>query len=68
MANVKPDRETKLLEQLITTKITNPLLGLDWLKQLRIKLETETINLKIQNIQEDRDFPELKSLPDNIDS
>ena len=36
------------------------MLGLDWLKHLGIKLETEKTNLKIQNVQEDPDESELK--------
>ena len=50
-AKVETNGETKNLELLITTKRTNPLLGLEWMKHLGIKLETEKINLKLQNIQ-----------------
>ena len=48
------------MELLITTKRTNPLLGLDWMNQLGIKLDTENSNLRIQNIQENPDVIELK--------
>ena len=41
MSNVKRDGETKSLELFVTTKSTNPSLGLDWMKQLRINLQTE---------------------------
>ena len=60
MAKVEINGETKNLELLITTKRTNPLLGLDWMNQLGIKLDTEKSNLKIQNIQEIPDVTELK--------
>ena len=59
-ANVKINGETKNLELLITTKRTNPLLGLDWMNQVGIKLDTENSNLKIQNMQEYPDVIELK--------
>ena len=60
-ANVKTNGETKNLELLKTTKRTNPLLGLglDWKKQLGIKLKTEKTYLKIQNFQEDPNIIEL---------
>ena len=60
IANVEINGETKKLELLITTKNTNPLLGLDWMKQLGIKLEMEKTNPKIQNVKEDPDTTELK--------
>ena len=60
IANVEINGETKKLELLITTKKTNPLLGLDWMKHLGIKLEMEETNLKIQNVKEDPDITELK--------
>ena len=47
IANVEINWETKTLELLITTEKTNPILGLDWLKQLGIKLEIEKTNPKI---------------------
>ena len=60
IANVEINGEAKKLELLITTKKTNPLLGLDWMKHLGIKLEMEETNLKIQNVKEDPDITELK--------
>ena len=60
MANIKMDREKKKLELLITTKRTNPLLGLDWMKHKGIKLNIEKSNLQIHNIQEDPDIADLK--------
>ena len=59
-AKIEINGETKNLEILITTKRTNPFLGLDWMNQLVIKLYTESSNLKIQNIQENPDVIELK--------
>ena len=56
MAKVEINGDTKNLELLIITKRTNPLLGLDWMNQLGIKLDTEKSNLKIQNIQENPDL------------
>ena len=60
-AKVEINGETKNVELLITTKRTNPLLGLDWMNQLGIKLDTEKSNLKVQNIQENPDVTVLKS-------
>ena len=57
-AKVETHGETKNLELLITTK--KPLLGLDWMIFLGIKLETEKTNLKIQNVQETPAVMELK--------
>ena len=48
------------LELLITTKRTNPLFRLDWMKHLGMKLNIEKSNLQIQNIQEDPHITELK--------
>ena len=45
------------LEMLITTKKTNPLLGLDWMKKLGITLETDP---QINRIVEYPDFTTLK--------
>ena len=59
IANVEINGETKKLELLITTKKTIPLIGLDWMKQLGIKLEMEKTNPKIQNVK-DPDTTELK--------
>ena len=52
--------ETKNLDLLKTTKRTNPLVGLDWMKHFGIELETEKTNLKIQKVQKDPDVMELK--------
>ena len=60
MAYIEMDREKKKLELLITTKRTNPLLGLDWMKHKEIKLNIEKSNLQIHNIQEDPDIADLK--------
>ena len=60
MANIEIDGEKKKLELLITTKRTNPLLGLDWRKHLGISVNIEKPNTKIQNIQEDPDITDLK--------
>ena len=60
MANIEIDGEKKKLELLITTKRTNPLLGLDWMKHLGININIEKPNPKIQNIQEDPDITDLK--------
>ena len=65
-AKVETNWETKNLELLITTKRTIPLLGLDWMKYLGIKLETEKNSLKIQNVQEDPDVMKLKRKLKNL--
>ena len=60
MASIEMDGEKKKLELLITTKRTNPLLGLNWMKHLGINLNIEKPDAKTQNIQEDPDIPDLK--------
>ena len=60
MANIVMDGELKNLELLIITKRTNPLLGLDWLKHLDIKVNIEKSTLHIQNIQKYPDIAGLK--------
>ena len=45
---------------LITTKKTNPLLGLDWMKKLGITLETGRTDPQINRIVEDPDITTLK--------
>ena len=50
MASIEKYGEKKKLELLITTKRTNPLLGLDWMKHLGISVNIEKPNSKIQNI------------------
>ena len=57
MANIEMDGEKK---KLITTKRTNPLLGLDWMKHPGIKLKIEKTILQIQNFQEGPDIADLK--------
>ena len=60
------DGEKKKLELLITTKRTNPLIGLDWMKHLGIKLNIEKSNLPIQNIQEDPDINSEETIRETI--
>ena len=44
-AEVETNGETKNLELLITTRRTNPLLGLEWMNYFGIELETKKTNL-----------------------
>ena len=60
MANIEIDGEKKKLELLITTKRTNPILGLDWMKHLGTSVNIKKPNPKIQNIQEDPHVTDLK--------
>ena len=60
-ANVEIDGKQKELEVLVTTKKTNPLLGLDWMKKLGITLVTGKTVPQIQQINEDPDITSLKS-------
>ena len=55
------DGKQKELEILVTTKRTNPLLGLDWMKKLGITLETDKTVPQIQQIKEDPDITSLKT-------
>ena len=48
------------LEILITTKKTNPLLGLDWMKKLGITLDTGKTGPQINHVTEDPDITSLK--------
>ena len=60
-AKVEIDGKQKELEILVTTKRTNPLLGLDWMKKLGITLETDKTVPQIQQIKEDPDITSLKT-------
>ena len=61
MAKVEIDGKQKELEILVTTKRTNPLLGLDWMKKLGITLETGKTVPQIQQIKEYPDITSLKT-------
>ena len=65
MATIEMDGEKKKLELLITTKRTNPLLGLDWKEHLGINLNIAKPDAKIQNIQEDPDIADPKKKSKN---
>ena len=60
-AKVEVNVTRKELELLITTKKTNPLLGLDWMKNLGITLETGKTVPQIHQIKEDPDVTKLKT-------
>ena len=60
-AKVEINGTRKELELLVTTKKTNPLLGLDWMKKLGITLETGTTVSQIHRIKEDTDVTKLKT-------
>ena len=60
-AKVEINGTRKELELLVTTKKTNPLLGLDWMKKLGITLETGTTVPQIHQIKEDPDVTKLKT-------
>ena len=55
------DGKQKELEILVTTKRTNPLLGLDWMKKLGITLETDKTVPQIQQMKEDPDITSLNT-------
>ena len=61
MAKVEIDGKQKEPEILVTTKRTNPLLGLDWMKKLEITLEMGKTVPQIQQIKEDPDITSLKT-------
>ena len=48
------------LEFLVTTKKTNPLLGLDWMEKIGITLDTGSTDSQIDHIMEDPDITVLK--------
>ena len=50
LANIEIDGKSKQLELLVTTKQTNPLLGLNWMKELGITQKTETPHQSMNNI------------------
>ena len=60
-AKVEINGTRKELELLITTKKTNPLLGLDWMEKLGITLETGKTAPQIHQIKEDPDVTKLKT-------
>ena len=59
-ASVEINGERNHLEKLITTKKTNPLLGLNWLEKLGKTLDTGKIGPQINNVTEDPDITTLK--------
>ena len=59
-ASVETNGERNNLEILITTKKTNPLLGLDWTEKLCITLDTGKIGPQINNLTQDPDKTILK--------
>ena len=60
-AKVKLNGEQKHLEILVTTKKTNPLLGLDWMKKLGKTINKDNIDPQIKHVREDPDETILKS-------
>ena len=60
-AKVEINGTRKELELLITTKKTNLLLGLDWMKKLGIKLEAGQTVPQIHQIKKDQDVTKLKT-------
>ena len=59
-ASVEINGKRSDLELLITTKKTNPLLGLDWMEKLGITLDTGETGPQINQITEDPDITTLK--------
>ena len=59
-ASVEINGKRNELELLITTKKTNPLLGLDWMEKLGITLDTVETSPQINQITEDPDITTLK--------
>ena len=60
IAKVNVNGKQKHLEILITTKKTNPLLGLNWMKELGITLDKDNIDQRIKHVKEDPDIKSLK--------
>ena len=59
-ATVEINGQRNNLEILITTKKSNPLLGLDWMKKLGITLDTGRTGPQINHVTEDPDTTSLK--------
>ena len=59
-ASVEINGKKNNIEILVTTKKTNPLLGLDWMEKLGITLDTGNIGPQKNNITEDPDITTLK--------
>ena len=59
-ATVEINGQRNNLEILITTKKTNPLSGLDWMKKLAITLDTGRTGPQIKQVTEDPDITSLK--------
>ena len=59
-AKLNVNGKQKHLEKLITTKKTNPLLGLDWMKELGITLDKDNTDQRIKHVKEDPDIKSLK--------
>ena len=60
IASVEVNGKRNNLEVLITTKKTNPLIGLDWMEKLGITLDTKKIGPQINHVTEDPDVTVLK--------
>ena len=67
IANVESDVNVRQLELLITTRQTHPLLGLNWMEQLGITLETDTPHQTINHVDKpDEDTTTLKITCTNL--
>ena len=62
IASVEVNGKRNILEVLITTKRTNPLLGLNWMEKLEITLDTNKIGPQINKKTEDPDIHVLKKI------
>ena len=59
IAKVNANGKQNHLEILITTKKTNPLLGIDWMKELGKTLDKDNTEQRIKHVKED---PDIKAL------
>ena len=60
IAKVNENGKQKHLEVLISTEKTNPLLGLDWMKELGITLDKNNTDQQKLHVKEDPDIKSLK--------
>ena len=66
IASVALNGKQNNLEVLLTTKKTNPLLGLDWMEKLGVTLDTGKTDPQINNIKEDPDITILTRIFKNL--
>ena len=67
-AMVKANKEETELPILITKAQTSPLMGLDWLQRLNIKINSDKDGIQIHNIKLDKTEKRITKLQNNFET